>query len=124
MTTFNHPLDRLAEALEKSSAALSLKPKVWRKGTMVRIYLDSGQKCVKAYFSYSDAEGITDPEDIAAGCKLQVWSDNPKCSRKWNMNTAKQIRHGIATDLQRVAAAGEIKSASLAEPVCESWEDI
>ena len=99
-------------ALNETLNQNGFSAKIWKN---YRIYIN-GSDCdrsAKAYIQFDnpDATDSTGMENAV----LKVFSNNYKCTPKWNVNRAKQIKHAIALKLQE---------CGLIDEVCETWQEI
>ncbi len=92
--------------------AEKIQGKVWKKADKVRIYFDTEKK-TSAYIDYDEDLGDGFESGMEGG-RLRVFSNNDCASTKWNVNNAKQIKHGIMTRIAEITG----------DPVCESWQDV
>lgn len=86
--------------------------KVWRNAGKIRIYFGS-PKQVSAYLDYDEDLG-NNFEIGNEGATLRVYSNYDRATTKWNVDNAKQIKHGI---MKKIAAV-------TGDTVCENWQDV
>lgn len=77
-----------------------------------RIYMAT-DRTAKAYIEFDNPESI-EYEGLFSGCALKVYSSCESQTTKWNINQAKQIKHGFMQKLGSI----------LSFEVCENWEDV
>jgi hypothetical protein len=112
-----------AEIVAAKLQTVGMKATLWDKKGQ-RVYINGHGRDIKAWFEFdSDDEVTNDLDDIFSGSRLRVYSDCNQ-GRQWLINRAQQVKHQIMVDLHEMAVGGDIKSATLAAPVCESWRDV
>ncbi len=92
--------------------AEQINGKVWRKGDKIRIYFETEKK-TSAYIDYDEDLGDEFQTGMEGG-RLRVFSNNDRATTKWNVNNAKQIKHGIMATIAEITG----------EEICESWQDV